>query len=170
MGIGLVFQTTDTDTCEEITDGSYVIDVAAINPDDAAVLDTCDHYGVLSDQGRAIVRAIGVPVSELWAAYKWRETLRRDGVLEQIEDYVVSLYDDMGIDPDGDRVEIDPTRTVTEIDNAARDWARVNRESDYNYGSPSRWYPDAVRAGVITESELDRAREYYGDRYCYTGD
>lgn len=78
---------------------------------------------------------------------------------------------------EGDRVDIararqaiDLSRTIAEIDNAARDWARVNRESDYNYGSPSRWYPDAVRAGVITESELDRAREYYGDRFCYTGD
>lgn len=94
MRTGLVFQTTDTDTCEEITDESFVIDVAAISADDAAVLDTCDHYGVLTDQGRAIVRTIGVPVSELWAAYKWRESLAAYGILDDVERYVESAITD----------------------------------------------------------------------------
>lgn len=94
MGIGLVFQTTDTDTCEEITDESYVIDVAAISADDAAVLDTCDHYGTLTDQGREIVRAIGIPVAELWAAYKWRESLTAYGIRDYVENYVQQLIED----------------------------------------------------------------------------
>lgn len=90
----LIFQTVDTDTCEEITADSFVIDVAGIHPDDAAVLDECDHYGTLTDAGRAIVREIGVPVAELWTAYQWRESLRRDGVLGEIENNVVRVYED----------------------------------------------------------------------------
>jgi hypothetical protein len=61
-------------------------------------------------------------------------------------------------------------RSIAVVDDIARAWARINRESDYNYGSPSRWYRDACEAGIISRSELDRAREHYGDRFCYTGD
>lgn len=61
-------------------------------------------------------------------------------------------------------------RTVELIDRAARLWARENMETDYNYGSMSRWYPGAVRAGVITDDELELARTFYGDRFYWTGD
>lgn len=68
--MNLVFQTTDTDTCEEVTPESYVVDVFALSVDEASVLDVCDHYGTLTDEGRDIVRRIGVPVSALWDAYQ----------------------------------------------------------------------------------------------------
>jgi hypothetical protein len=61
-------------------------------------------------------------------------------------------------------------RTVEQINQAAETWARENLTRDYRYGSMSRWYPGAVRAGVITDDELELVRVTYGDRFYWTGD
>jgi hypothetical protein len=85
MRVQLVFQGAETSTCEEITDDSYVIDVAAINPADAAIMEDYDHYGVLSEVQQAVVRRIGVRVSDLWAAWQWRRGLETLGILADVE-------------------------------------------------------------------------------------
>lgn len=93
MSERLLFQTVDTDTCEEITSDSYLIDVASIEPHDAEVLDECDHYGTLTDAGREIVRRNGVPVADLWEAYRreQRVIVAVGGVFDVCDDGHVRL-------------------------------------------------------------------------------
>jgi hypothetical protein len=68
----LVFVDLDTDTVEGIGRASFVIDTdtAELSPDEVEILDMVDQFGTFGDQAAVIVRRIGVPVAELWAAYK----------------------------------------------------------------------------------------------------
>lgn len=68
----LVFVGLDTDTVDEICADSFVIDIeaAVLSDQDRDVLDVADQLGVLGDDATAIIRRVGVPVAELWAAYK----------------------------------------------------------------------------------------------------
>ena len=68
----LVFVGLDTDTVDEICADSFVIDIdsAVLSEQDRDVLDVADQLGVLGDEATAIIRRVGVPVADLWAAYK----------------------------------------------------------------------------------------------------
>jgi hypothetical protein len=68
----LVFVDCDTDTVEEIGGVSFVIDTetAVLSPDERQLLDDAYQYGSFGDNATAIIRRVGVPVADLWAAYK----------------------------------------------------------------------------------------------------
>lgn len=68
----LLFVNLDTDTVEDIAGDAFVIDTetAVISPDEIDTLDAADQYGSFDDDAAAIVRRVGVPVADLWAAYR----------------------------------------------------------------------------------------------------
>lgn len=109
----LVFVNLDTDTVEDCAHETFVIDpnTAAMTDAEREILETADHYGTFTDEAREIVRRVGVPFADLWAAYEWRRHhqgnvavadlwsayyWRRDmetaGILADVEDYVVRLH------------------------------------------------------------------------------
>lgn len=76
----LVFVNLDTDTVEDCAHETFVIDpnTAAMTDAEREILETADHYGTFTDDAREIIRRIGVPLADLWAAYK-REQERGNG-------------------------------------------------------------------------------------------
>lgn len=89
----LVFVDLNTDTVADCA-GAFVIDpdTADLAPGEIDVLDAADHFGTFTDEARDIVRRVGVPVSNLWAAYQWRRAMETAGILVDVEDYVVRLH------------------------------------------------------------------------------
>jgi hypothetical protein len=89
----LVFVALDTDTVEEVCADSFVIDTdtAELSPDEVETLGVADQLGTFGDAAAAIVRRVGVPVADLWAAYQWRQNLRSAGVLDDVEKYVMAV-------------------------------------------------------------------------------
>ena len=90
----LVFVNLDTDTVEDLAGDAFVIDTetAALTFDEIDTLDAAHHYGAynvvsgLFDAAAAIVRRVGVPFADLWAAYEWRRDMETAGILADIED------------------------------------------------------------------------------------
>ena len=92
----LVFVNLDTDTVEDLAHDVFVIDPNAtkISDADREILETADHYGAFTDEAREIVRRVGVPFADLWAAYEWRRDMETAGILADVEDYVVQIIPD----------------------------------------------------------------------------
>jgi len=86
----LVFVDCDTDTVEEIGGVSFVIDTetAVLSPDERQLLDDAYQYGSFGDNATAIIRRVGVPVADLWAAYQWRESIVRAGSMADVERFL----------------------------------------------------------------------------------
>lgn len=80
----LVFVGTDTDTVEDGSQG-VVFDLAAIgfDPDGDTYFDEVRIINLSEKHG--------VPVADLWAAYQWRESLLRAGVLADVERMVEAV-------------------------------------------------------------------------------
>jgi len=93
-GPNLVFVSLDTGTVEDSAGDGFVIDTetAELSPAELDVLDAADQFGSFGDDAAAIVRRVGVSVADLWAAYKWRDTLRRAGLLKSVEKFIVHEY------------------------------------------------------------------------------
>jgi hypothetical protein len=89
----LVFVDLNTDTVADCA-GAFVIDpdTADLAPGEIDVLDAADTFGAFDDAAADIVRRVGVPVSDLWAAYYWRRAMETAGILTDVEDYVVRLH------------------------------------------------------------------------------
>lgn len=100
----LVFNGLDTDTVETIGGDSYVIDTATLTDDEREILDGCEIYGAFTGVANEIVRRVGVPVADLWAAYEWRRAFDRGvadahlstGVTYGTPDSPLSVAYDMG--------------------------------------------------------------------------
>jgi hypothetical protein len=77
MEQNLVFVDCDTDTVEEIGGASFVIDTetATLSEHERETLDDAYQYGSFGDAATAIIRRVGVPVADLWAAYQWRQNI-----------------------------------------------------------------------------------------------
>ena len=74
-GPNLVFTGLDTDTSELIGPESYVIDTAVLTDDERDILDGCEMYGAFTGPANEIIRRVGVPVADLWAAYERRRAM-----------------------------------------------------------------------------------------------
>lgn len=102
----LVFVNLDTDTVEDLAHDVFVIDPNAttISDADREILETADHYGAFTDEAREIVRRVGIPFADLWAAYEWRRAFDRGvadanlstGVTYGSPDSPLSVAYDMG--------------------------------------------------------------------------
>ena len=73
----LVFVNLDTDTVEDCAHETFVIDpnTAVMTDAEREILETADHYGAFTDEAREIIRRIGVPFTDLWAAYQWQQQM-----------------------------------------------------------------------------------------------
>lgn len=49
-------------------------------------------------------------------------------------------------------------------------WAQEHAANDYNYCSRASYWGAALAAGIITQSEYEIGREYYGHLWTYVGD
>lgn len=77
----LVFVNLDTDTVEDCAHETFVVDpnTAVMTDAEREILETADHYGAFTDDARVIIRRIGVPMADLWAAYTREQARAGDG-------------------------------------------------------------------------------------------
>ena len=68
----LVFVDCDTDTVETIRGASFIIDtdISALSDDERGILTDAYDLGVFGPNACRIIERVGVPVADLWAAYK----------------------------------------------------------------------------------------------------
>lgn len=68
----LLFVDCDTDTVETIRGASFIIDtdISALSDDERGILTDAYDYGVFGPNACRIIERVGVPVADLWAAYK----------------------------------------------------------------------------------------------------
>jgi hypothetical protein len=92
MSRRIMFVGLSTGTLESCDSSARVVDLDARQwePDGD---DYVDDIEILN-----LAESDGIPVSELIAAYEWRESLRGAGILDEIEDHVVRCYQNMGVE------------------------------------------------------------------------
>jgi hypothetical protein len=83
-----VFVGLETGTIETIDDTSRIAWISDLDPRDL----TGDDYFDDETMIELASGSRGVPVSELIAAYEWRESLHYAGILEEIENHVARCY------------------------------------------------------------------------------
>lgn len=57
-----------------------------------------------------------------------------------------------------------------ELIQRVNNWARENAVSDFNYGSRYSYWATAKHKGIISDEELERGKEMYGNLWHYRGD
>jgi hypothetical protein len=59
---------------------------------------------------------------------------------------------------------------VKDVADRVNQWARENAAIEWQYNAPYVWWGEALRAGIISDGEYERARDWYGSRWTYVGD